>query len=221
MYIVSTQLLIAYNLVTSDYIIWFIWLDSIQFLRNSTDAAKSQSWIGLKQCYLYVLRNLLLICVVVTIDHQDQVILRLKGFYRVFWAISNRMSHSYPKSYVNGDTPPSTVLDYQRVCYWSNILLVVLLVSIIYVRLTMMKYLSILCPSNKKRYYTDVDLAWKKKNNDNWIIFMHFLCVREISLEDEIMKRLGIGYISIYHVLTLHWNWAKTNNNTWQFTFYF
>ena len=41
------------------------------------------------------------------------------------------MSHSYPKSYVNGDTPPSTVLDYQRVCYGSNILLSLVLITII------------------------------------------------------------------------------------------
>ena len=75
-------------IISSDLFDWILYSSCVILQMQQSH----KSWIGLKQCYLCVQRKLLLICVVVTIDHQDQVILRLKGSYKVFWAIPNHES---------------------------------------------------------------------------------------------------------------------------------
>ena len=75
-------------IISSDLFDWVLYSSRVILQMQQSH----KSWIGLKQGYLCVQRKLLLICVVVTIDHQDQVILRLKGSYKVFWAIPNNES---------------------------------------------------------------------------------------------------------------------------------
>ena len=75
-------------IISSDLFDWILYSSCVILQMQQSH----KSWIGLEQCCLCVQRKLLLICVVVTIDHQDQVILRLKGSYKVFWAIPSNES---------------------------------------------------------------------------------------------------------------------------------